>query len=381
MENKKEEQAKVICRPVAKKPEEESFSARVEKFFLGLVGVPAREKLFFVRHLGVMLKGGIPFSAAFRALAEQTKNRAFAKILKKVSVDIDRGLTLSESLKPYEKVFNEFFINMIESGEISGKLEEVLNQLYIHMKKQHELVSSVKSALTYPAFVITAMGGIGIFMMVSIVPKITGVFSEYQTELPLATKVVIAVSSFMIENGVFTAVSAVVTILAIIKILQTKKGLYAFQALLLKIPVLSDMVKKMNIARFSRTVSSLLKTDIMIIKTFQITAGIIANLHYRKVILEISEKIKKGGLINETIKNYPDFFPPVVTQMIMVGEQTGELDNILADLAEFYEEEVEKTLETLPTLIEPLLILILGAGVGLMAIAVIMPMYSLTTAV
>lgn len=381
MKNIKEEKSVIERKPGMVKPSKESFSGRMEKLFLGLFGVPAKEKLFFVRHLGVMLKGGIPFSSAFKTLAEQTKNRTFSKILLNVSADIDRGLTLSESLKPYEKVFNEFFINMVESGEISGKLEEVLNQLYIHLKKQHELISSVKSALTYPAFIITAMGGIGMFMMISVVPKITGIFSEYQTELPTPTKVVITISNFMLGNGVFTIISVVVAILVLIKILQTQKGQYIFQAIILKIPPFSGMVKKMNIARFSRTVSSLLKTDIMIIKTFQITAGVISNLHYRKVILEISEKIKKGGSINETVKNYPDFFPPVVAQMIMVGEQTGELDNILADLAEFYEEEVEKTLEALPSLIEPILILVLGAGVGLMAIAVIMPMYSLTSSV
>lgn len=380
MKDKKEAQKNDISRPEVKTPAKESLFAKIDKFLMGLSGVPTKEKLFFVRNLGIMLKGGIPFSAAFNTLAEQTKNKFFAKILKTISKDIDRGLTLSESLKPYNKVFNEFFINMIESGEISGKLEEVLNQLYIHMKKQHELISKVKTALTYPAFVITIMVGIAIFMMISVVPKITNVFSEYQAELPLITRVLISISNFMVVNGPFTILLIVVIVLSIIKILQTKKGQFIFQAILLRVPVFSDMMKKINIARFSRTVSSLLKTDIMIIKTFQITAGVVSNLHYRKVILEISEKIRKGGQIHETIKSYPSFFPPVVTQMIMVGEQTGELDTILSELSEFYEEEVEKTLEVLPSLIEPMLILVLGVGVGLMAAAIIMPMYFLTSA-
>ncbi len=360
---------------------QETFSEKMEKLLLRLGNVPAKEKLFFVRHLSIMLKGGIPFSSAFETLAKQTKNKLFARVLKNVSADINRGKSLSESLRPYEKIFDEYFINMIESGEISGKLEEVLNQLYIHLKKKHEMVSRVKAALTYPAFVITVMVGIAIFMMISVVPKITSIFDEYEAELPLMTRVLINISDFMINNGLFVIISTVVLILSTIKILQTKRGKYIFQLLIMRMPVFSSMIKKINIARFSRTVSSLLKTDIMIIKTFQITAGVLGNLHYRKVVMKISEKIKKGGQINEVIKDYPDYFPPVVIQMIMVGEQTGELDDILSELAEFYEDEVEKTLETLPSLIEPLLILVLGVGVGLMAAAIILPMYFLTSAV
>ena len=145
-------------------------------------------------------------------------------------------------------------------------------------------------------------------------------------------------------------------------------------------PIFSPIIKKINLARFSRNISSLLKTDIMIIKSFQITAKVISNLHYRKVIMEMAEKIKKGGKLNEVIKTSPKLFPPVVTQMIAVGEETGELDNILIELAEFYEEEVDQIMENLPSIIEPLLILTLGLGVGGIAIAIIMPMYSITSA-
>lgn len=379
MKNKKEEKKQQASWP--EPDDKRSFSEKINDFFLKMGNVPTKEKLFFVRHLGIMLKGGISFSSAFKTLANQTSNKLFAKVLKNIAKDIERGRSLSESLRPYDKIFDDYFINMVESGEISGKLEDVLEQLYIQMKKQHDLVSQVKAALTYPAFVIVVMIGISIFMMISVVPKITSIFSEYQAELPLMTRVLISISDFMINNGLFVIVATIVLILSVIKILRTDQGKFLFHAFLLKMPVISGMVKKINIARFSRTVSSLLRTDIMIIKTFQITAGVLSNVHYKNIILKISEKIKKGGQINEIVKDYPAYFPPVVTQMIMVGEQTGELDNILSELAEFYEEEVEKTLETLPSLIEPLLILILGIGVGLMAAAIILPMYFLTSAV
>jgi len=153
------------------------------------------------------------------------------------------------------------------------------------------------------------------------------------------------------------------------------------QALLLKTPIFSSIIKKINLAKFARTISSLLKTDIMIIKTFKITGNVMGNLHYRKALMDMAEKIKKGGQINEVIKNYPKLFPPIVVQMVTIGEQTGELDNILLELAEFYENEVDQTMNNLPSIIEPILILFLGCAVGAMAVAIVMPMYSITTAI
>jgi len=359
----------------------ESLTDKVNKFFLRLSRVPLKEKLFFVQHLSIMLKAGISLSAALKTLAEQSESKSFSGILKDISSKVEKGIGFAESLKPYQKIFGELFINMVESGEVSGKLENVLNRLYVQLKKQHELISKVKGALTYPAVIIFAMGGIGVFMMVMVVPKITAMFDELEAELPLPTKILITVSNAIINNGLLSAIGLALFVFTFWQILRTYKGKYYFQAILLKAPIISSIIKKINLARFARTVSSLLKTDIMIIKTFQITANILGNLHYRAAILEISEKIKKGGQINEVIKDYPKLFSPIIVQMIAVGEQTGELDNILEELADFYENEVDKTMDNLPSIIEPLLILVLGCVMGAMAVAIIMPMYSLTTAI
>jgi len=354
---------------------------KINDFLLRFSRVPLKEKLFFVQYLGIMLKSGISLSAALKTLAAQTSNKAFAKIIKNISERVEKGVNFTESLKSHKKTFGELFINMIEAGELSGKLEDVLNQLYIQMKKQHELISKVKGALTYPAVIVLAMGGIGTFMMVMVVPKLTNMLKSFNAELPVATKVLIAVSGAIVNNGILTSVGVVVMVLIFIQILRTYKGKYYFQAILLKLPIVSPIIKKINLARFSRTISSLLKTDIMIIKTFQITANVLGNLHYRKAVNEMSEKLKKGSQINEVVIAYPKLFPPVVNQMISVGEETGEIDNILSELAGFYEGEVDKIMDNLPSIIEPLLILILGCGVGAMAVAIVMPMYSLSTAI
>lgn len=359
----------------------ESIIEKTNNLLLRFSRVPLKEKLMFIRHLGVMLKAGIPLSASLKTLSEQAENKLFAKIISDISSAVERGVSLAESLKPHKKIFGELFINMVESGELSGKLEEVLDQLYIQMKKQHELISKVKGAMTYPAVIIFAMAGIGTFMMVVVVPKITEMFKDFSAELPLPTRIIIALSDFIAANGLFVGLGFIILIIIFVQILRTQKGKYYFQALLLKLPIISPIIKKINLARFARTISSLLKTDIMIIKSFQITASILGNLHYRAALNEMAEKIKKGGQINEVIKNYPKLFSPVIVQMILVGEQTGQLDTVLAELADFYENEVSQTMDSLPSIIEPLLILILGLGVGAMAVAIIMPMYSLTEAI
>lgn len=358
-----------------------SAMAKINDFLARFSRIPLKEKLFFVQYLAVMLKAGISLSVALKTLAKQTENKRFTKIITEISNNVQKGVSFTESLRPYKKIFGELFINMIEAGEISGKLEDVLGQLYIQIKKQHELISKIKSALTYPLVIMFAMGGIGIFMIVVIVPKITVMFKEFQAELPLPTKILIAVSDTIVNHGLFSVITVAVSLLIFIQILRTKKGKYYFQAIILKLPIVSPIIKKINLARFARTISSLLKTDIMIIKTFQITGDILGNLHYRNALIKMSEEIKKGGAIHEVIQNYPKLFPPVVTQMISVGEETGELDSILEELAEFYENEVNQIMNNLPSLIEPLLILVLGCAVGAMAVAIIMPMYALTSAI
>ena len=354
---------------------------KINLFLQKLTSVPLAEKLFFIQHLGIMLKAGISLSTALKTLAKQTTNKRFARIIADISRNVEKGVSFTESLKPHEKIFGQLFINMIESGEISGKLEEVLKRLYIQFKKNHELVSKVKGALIYPIVILIAMSGIGTFMMIAVVPKITAMFKDFNAELPLATKLLIKFSDSLVANGLLYLVALIVVILTIVQLIKTKRGRYAFHGLLLKLPIFSPIIKKINLARFARTTSSLLKTDIMIIKSFQIAANVLGNVHYRQALMEMSDKIKKGGTINEVVANYPKLFPPVVAQMIAVGEDTGELDYILEELAEFYEGEIDQTMNNLPAIIEPILILALGLVVGGMAVAVIMPMYALTSVI
>src|SRR6056297_2251253 len=358
-----------------------SLLDKMNNFLLRFSRVPLKEKLFFIQYFGIMFKTGISLSVILRTLSKQTPNKRFASVIKDIGGEVEKGSSLADAFRPHKKIFGELFINMIEAGEVSGNLENVLNQLYVQTKKQHELSSKVKGALTYPAVLVVVMILIGIFMMTVVVPRLLGVLSTFGTALPLPTRIMIAISDFINNNGLFLGIALVIIIIIFFKVLKTYKGKYYFGWIVLKIPIISPIIKKINLARFARTTSSLIKTDILIVRAFKITASILGNLPYRKATEEVGEKLEKGGQINEILSTYPNLFPPVVQQIVAVGEETGELDEIFLELADFYEKEVDNIMDNLSFIIEPILIVLLGVGVGGMAVAIIMPMYSLTSTI
>src|SRR3989338_5476801 len=290
-------------------------------------GIPLTEKIFFIQNLHVMVRTGISLAAALRTLAEQTSHKRFRAVLTDIYGRVEKGTPFARALSAHPNIFPDLMVSMIESGELSGKLDEVLKHVTEQLKKDHELVSKVRGAMLYPAIIVIAMGGIGTAMMVFVIPKLLTIFTEFNAELPLPTRVLIAASNFTTRHGLLLA---------------------------------------------------LLATDIPIVQTALTTSKTIANIHYRAALIDLSEKLKKGAPVSQVLSAYPHLFPPGVSQLARVGEESGSLDHVLGELASFYEEDVDQIMKNLPSIIEPLLILILGAGVGAMAVAIIMPMYSLT---
>lgn len=353
-------------------------SIDITKYVPFLNHVSTKEKLIFIRNLSVMIKSGITLSQVLNTLSRQTENKAFKKILTDIAINVDKGNQFSEELKKYPGVFDELSVNMVKAGEVSGKLDENLNQIYIQIKKQHTLLTKIRNALIYPSVVLVAMVIIVVLMMIVVVPKITQIFEEANATLPMATVILIESSRMIREHGILMAIGLIIFLIAFIKFKKTKIGKKILHYFYIKTPILSGILRKIYLARFARTLSSLLRTDIQIIKSFDITAKVIGNYYYEKAILEIKKSLKKGQSINQVISNYPKLFPPMVQEMVSAGEQSGSLDKMLDDIANFYEEEVSNIMETLPTIIEPILIVILGIAVGWLAVAIIMPMYSLT---
>ncbi|MDO8505269.1 MAG: type II secretion system F family protein, partial [bacterium] len=338
--------------------------------------IPLKEKMFFVEHLAVMMKASIPLDRALSTLAEQTTNKGFRHILQSIFEKVSKGETLSSGLSQFQSVFGGFFVNMIQAGEYSGKLEEGLRRLYVQMKKDYELRSKVKSALTYPIFVIIAMIGIGGAIMFFVVPKLIPLFEGFGAQLPLATRILIAISNFLSKYAFFVALGTIAGVITLIKLLRGPLR-RSWHGLLLHIPILSGLIKRVNIARFARTLSTLLSTDLLVVEALTITSKILGNEHYKSAIAASAEKIKQGIPIATAIKEYPFLFPATLHTMVQVGEESGTLVDLLNEVAEFYEESVDDTTKSISSIIEPALIILLGGAVGGIALAILMPMYTL----
>ncbi|MFH1226244.1 MAG: type II secretion system F family protein [bacterium] len=348
-----------------------------QKLSIFLSGVSMAQKLFFIQNLGVMIKAGIPLMATLKAISEQTTNFKLKTALLDIMANVEKGNNFHESLARHPKIFDNLFINMVKAGETSGKLEEALIQVHQQMKKTHDLFRKVRGALIYPAIVIMAMTGIAIGMMIFVIPNITAVFQEMNATLPLATRILIAISNFMAKNILWLAPGLLIAIFLFWRLIKWRIGKYYWQALLLKLPIVGSIIKKINLARFARTLSSLLNTAVPIVKAIQTTGEVLGNVHYQNALFTSQIKIKQGLTMEEALADFKKLFPPVVLQMVAVGEKTGALDKILNEMAGFYEEEVHQVMNNLPSILEPVLILIIGGAVGAMAVAIIMPMYSL----
>lgn len=363
---------------LAVKPKRSNLLSRINEKLSLLTTIPHTEKLFFIEHLRVLVHAGLSLSSSIETLAQQTDNRRFRKILVEIKDGIEKGEKLSTNLAKHPGVFPEIFVSMVGAGEISGTLETNLEQLSLQMKKEHSLRSKIKSALTYPLVIIVAAIGIMITMVVYVIPRIISVFEKMEADLPIATRILIYTNKFIIENYIIVIITLFLVVFLFITAIRTKRGRGFLHLFFLRMPIIGTISRKVNLARFSRTLSSLLKTDIPVVQSFETTADILGNIHYKKIVIEAAEKLKKGVLIADSLQVNPKLFPPLVIQMISIGEKSGNLDVLLENLANFYEEQVDDTIKSLSSIIEPILILFLGLVVGGIAIAVISPIYSLS---
>jgi len=355
---------------------EETESKLSVKFFDRFKRVPLKEKMTFTRNLSVMVSSGLTLSRAIDNLALQTKNKTFQKILRTVNDDLQSGKTLSEGLAKYPTVFNELFVNMVYVGEVSGNLEQVLDILALQLEKENDLLSKVRGALIYPAVIVFAMIGIGILMLVYILPKITSVFKDMDVELPATTQAIMALSDFL-RNHAFLSIGITVVVVVSIKMFAgTTTGKRFFDYTFLHLPIIGNIIVKVNCARFARIYSSLLKSGISVVNGLTIVSKTLSNVYYKDVLNEAIGEVQKGVNLSVVIGKYERIFPLLVSQILSVGEETGKTETVLGRLAEFYEEEVSQITKNMSSIIEPILMLFIGSGVGFFAVAMLQPMYS-----
>lgn len=355
--------------------EEEAGGVQV-RFFDRFIAIPLKEKMVFTRNLAVMVSSGLTVSRAVHNLSLQTRNKRFQKILQSVYDDVQAGKQLSEGLAKYPSVFNELFVNMISVGEVSGNLEEVLDILALQLEKEHDLLSKVRGALIYPAVIVVAMIGISILMLTYILPKITQVFKDMAVELPPTTVFIMNMSDFVRNHWIITVGIFVGSIVGTKMFAQTEIGRHFFHWLYIRLPIIGNIVIKVNCARFARIYSSLLKSGVSVLNALTIVARTLGNVYYKEALTAGIEEVQKGTELSKIIEKYPKIFPILVPQIIQVGEETGKTEMVLQRLAEFYEEEVSQITKNMSSIIEPILMLLIGGSVGFFAVAMLQPMYS-----
>lgn len=349
---------------------------KIDKFFKPKKKVKLLEKIFFTRHLKLMIKSGYPFEKALDLLASQTKNEFFGEIIFKIKRKVFRGESFSKALKDYKNIFGEYYVNMIKVGEESGRLEEVLENLETQMKKEYELITEIKGAMIYPAVVLFVLVVVGILMMIFVLPKFSALFKEINIPLPLTTKLIIAFGDLFSKYGLYFIGALFIFFYLLKKFFSTKKGKKFLNWLSLKLPFISGVTKKVSTARTARILSSLLKSGISVIKSLEILKETLPNYYYQKAFEDISKKIQQGKEIYFSFSLHEELFSFLLVPLMEVGEKTGNLENVLEEIAQFHEKEVEDLTKNLSSLIEPLLIVIIGGIIGFVAIAVLQPIYS-----
>ena len=347
--------------------------------FLAKVGL--KEKMFFTRNLKVMIASGLPLPRSLKILSEQTKNQKFKEAIRDVSEQITKGESFSKALSLHPDIFSELFQNMVKVGEEAGTLEEVLKVLTEQMERENEMKSKIIGAMIYPAVIIAAMIGIGILMLIMVVPKLAETFKELNIELPPTTKFVMFLGTFLAEKWYLFILIVIVFLILFRILLRTKFGKNLIDGLVLKLPIVSPIIKKTNSASTTRTLSSLIVAGVPIVRALEIISRTLGNVYFRKAMAEAAEKVKKGGKLFEALKPYQNLYPLLVIQMIEIGEETGETSTILSKLADFFEEEVTNTTKNMTAIIEPILMLFIGGVVGFFAISMVQPMYSMLQAI
>ena len=338
--------------------------------------VSARSLAIFTRQFSVMIDAGLPLVQCIEILGAQTENKVFQKVLMQVRQDVESGATLADSMRKHPKVFDELFCNMIAAGEAGGILDTILQRLANYIEKIVKLRRAIRSAMIYPIAVITIAALVVSIILWKVIPTFAALFAGLGAELPLPTRVVIAMSNFLGRYFLLMVFLIAATIYALNRYHKTYKGRRVIDRILLKLPMLGIVLRKIAVARFCRTLATLVSSGVPILESLEITAKTSGNAIVEDAIMLTRKSIEEGKTISEPLKE-TEVFPPMVVHMIAVGEQTGALDAMLSKIADFYEEEVDAAVENMLTLLEPIMILFLGIVIGGIVISMYLPMFTL----
>lgn len=347
------------------------FSLNIDLFN----SISLSEKIIFTTNTSGMLSAGISLIRALMVLEKQSTNKAFKEVLHGIIDDINQGGTFSGAMAKFPKVFSGLFVSMVKAGEESGSLPSVLSEIGVNLKKTYDLNKKIKSALMYPSIILGAIILIGILMMMFVVPTLTQTFKDLGSELPASTKSIIWLSDMISQHSIIFFAILLLIIGGVFFLLKIPSFKKYFDFLILRIPVIGNIVKEVNTARTARTLSSLLSSGVPMSKALLITSEVLQNVYYKNLITNSIEKIEKGIPLSSSFQENTDLYPVMMGEMVEVGEESGNISKMLIDIAVFYESEVDSKTKDLSTIIEPVLMVIIGGAVGFFAISMISPIY------
>lgn len=361
------------------------ISSLEEGWFSSQAGVPffnkisSKDIVMLSRQLANLFESQVSALRIFSLLAEELENEQLRLILRQMSEDVKGGMQISEAMSKHPNAFSSFYVNMVRAGEESGRLNQTFTYLADYLERNYELVSKAKHALMYPAVVIAVFFAVMIGMFTFIIPEITSIIVESGQEIPIYTRAVMAISDGMIRYGVLVAAAVVVVLILFLRWTRSESGKKKWDNFKLNMPMLGDLFRKLYLSRLADNMSTMISSGISMVNALEITADVVGNVVFRDILLECSESIRGGQTLSDAFDSY-DEIPGVMTQMTLVGEESGSLGEILSTLSRFYRREFSSSVDTALGLIEPVMIVLLGLGVGTLLISVLMPIYDMTTA-
>ncbi|MFH1293167.1 MAG: type II secretion system F family protein [Pseudomonadota bacterium] len=341
--------------------------------------ITAKDVVIFTRQFSTMIDAGLPLVQGLTILAEQTENKTFQNVIKRVTKDVEGGSSLAEALKKHPKVFDGLYVNLVAAGEIGGILDTILQRLAAYIEKAEKLKTRIKGAMTYPIIVVAIAVLVIAVILIFVIPVFQEMFSSFGKALPVPTQIVVNMSNFLKGNIHYVIGAFIVFVFAFKKYRNTKKGRKQTDALALKLPVFGNLLKKSAVARFTRTLGTMISSGVPILDALEIVAKTSGNVVLEEIIYEVRSSIAEGQTIAEPLSE-AEIFPRMVVQMISVGEATGALDTMLNKIADFYDDEVDAAVEALTSMLEPLLMVFLGGAIGGLVIAMYLPIFQMAAA-
>ncbi len=342
-------------------------------------GVPIKDKVLFMRQFATMISAGLPLNKCLEILSLQVNNPLFRKVIQQVLADVEGGSSLAGAFKKHEGVFDDIIIGLLSAAEASGNLEEVLLRLADELEDKKRLQDKIKSAFTYPIVIVLVMIVIVFMLMVILVPAMVDIYGDFDAELPWVTRALIIISEGIINYWYVIIVVLGVSVIGLKTYLDTSSGRRSFDLFVLKLPIFGNLITKIQLMQWTKTLSLLLNSGLSIVESLKLTSDSLSNVHYRDATMGLKDEVEKGLPLAVPLAR-DEFFPTIVSQMVAVGEESGSLDGILKKMAQLYSDEVDNIAKNLATLLEPFILVIMGGIIGFIAMAVYMPMFSLAEA-